>query len=95
MKAKLYMSGKSDPVAHFDDVKIVKMNDNHGAAPYRIFFQTERLNAGRTMVELHRDQKMTLELEDSRKLDVIFHHQSLDAKGNAVGVLRVLSGPVE
>ena len=95
MKAMLYMAAKPDPVAVFNNVKIVKMNDNHAAAPYRIFYEADRLNAGRTMVELHRDEKMTLKLDDGRTLDVIFQDQSIDSKGNAVGVLRVLSGLVD
>jgi hypothetical protein len=92
MKAMLYMPKIKDPVAVLDSVQIVKMNDNHKAAPYRIFFKSARLNAGRTMVELHRDEKMSLQLEDGRACHVLLQHSSIDSKGNAVGVLRVLDG---
>jgi hypothetical protein len=92
MKAMLYMPNKPDPVAVFEEVSIVKMNDNHSADPYRITYKSPRLNAGRTMIELHRDAKMTLKLEDGRVCQVLLQHSSLDSKGNAVGVLRVLDG---
>jgi hypothetical protein len=90
MKAMLYMQDKKDPVAVLDQVDIVKMNDNHTKSPYRISFATAKLNAGRTMLELHRDQKMLLRLDDGREVNVLLQHSSLDSKGNAVGVLHVL-----
>jgi hypothetical protein len=90
MKAMLYMPDRQDPVAVFDQVNIVNMNDNHTASPVRITYQTSRLNAGKTMVELHRDVKMTLKLDDGRTCGVLLQHSSLDASGNAVGVLRVV-----
>ena len=90
MKAMLYMQSKKDPVAVLDEVNIVKMNDNHSQSPYRISFSTAPLNAGRTMLELHRDQKMLLRLDDGREANVLLQHTSLDSKGNAVGVLHVL-----
>lgn len=90
MQAKLYMQDKKDAVAVLDDVTIVKMNDNHSASPYRVAFSTARLNAGRTMLELHRDEKLVLRLDDGREANVLLQHTSLDSKGNAVGVLRVL-----
>lgn len=90
MQAKLYMKDKKEPVAVLDDVTIVKMNDNHSKSPYRVSFSTTRLNAGRTMLELHRDEKMVLRLDDGREASVLLQHSSLDSKGNAVGVLRVL-----
>lgn len=92
MKATLHMPKIKDPVAVFDSVQLVTMNDNHKAQPHRVFFKSTRLNAGRTMVELHRDEKMSLKLEDGRTLSVLLQHSSLDSKGNAVGVLRVLGG---
>lgn len=92
MKAMLYMPNQADPVAVFEEVDIVKMNDNHLAAPFRITFKSPRLNAGKTMIELHRDTKMTLKLEDGRTCQVLLQHSSLDSQGNAVGVLRVLDG---
>lgn len=95
MKAMLYMPNKQDPVAVFDEVQIVKMNDNHADAPYRITYHSDRLNAGKTMVELHRDTKLVLKLEDGRSLDVLLQHTSMDSEGRAVGVLRVLSGLAE
>ena len=92
MKAMLYLPGKEDPVAVFDEVKIIKMNDNHADAPYRITYHADRLNSGKTMVELQRDAKMVLKLEDGRSVDVLLQHTSMDTAGKAVGVLRVLSG---
>jgi hypothetical protein len=88
----LYMLNKSEPIAVFDDVQIVKMNDNHAAFPYRITYRASRLNAGKTFVELHRDERMLLKLEDGRSCHVLLQHNSLDGQGQAVGVLRVLDG---
>jgi hypothetical protein len=68
------------------------MNDNHKASPTRITYKSNKFNAGKTMLELHRDEKMTLKLEDGRNANVLVQHTSLDMKGNAVGVLRVLDG---
>lgn len=90
MKAMLYIENKKDPVAVLDDVKVIKMNDNHAKSPYRISFSTARLNAGPTMLELHRNEKMTLRMDDGREANVLLQHTSLDMKGNAVGVLHVL-----
>lgn len=92
MKAMLYMPNKTEPVAVFDEVNIVKFNDNHKAAPIRISYSTTALNAGKTMIELHRDAKMVLKLDDGRTCQVLLQHTSLDSKGRAVGVLRVLDG---
>jgi hypothetical protein len=86
------MQDQNEPVAVFDEIELVQMNDNHKAAPYRITYKTKRLNAGKTMLELHRDEKMTLKLEDGRQASVLLQHTSLDMQGNAIGVLRVLSG---
>lgn len=90
MKATLYMQSQRDPVAVLDDVKIVQMNDNHQKSPHRITFSSSKLNASRTMIELHRDEKFRVRLEDGREADVLLQHTSMDSKGNAVGVLRVL-----
>ncbi|MBX3011970.1 MAG: hypothetical protein KF832_10715 [Caldilineaceae bacterium] len=90
MKATLYLKNQKAPVAVLEDVKIVQMNDNHSKSPYRVAFSTPKLNAGRTMLELHRDEKLTMQLEDGRKTEVLLQHTSIDSKGNAVGVLRVL-----
>lgn len=90
MKAMLYMPNKPEPVAIFEEVEIVQMNQSNHNAPYRITYKSPRLNAGKTMVEMQRDSKMTLRLEDGRTCNVLLQHSSLDAKGNAVGVLRVL-----
>ncbi len=90
MKAMLYMQDKKEPVAVLDEVNVVKMNDNHSQSPYRISFSAAKLNAGRTMIELHRDQKMRIRLDDGREANVLLQHSSLDSKGNAVGVLNVL-----
>lgn len=90
MKAMLYMPGNNNPVATFDEVNLVEMNDNHQAAPRRFTYKTQSLNAGKTMIELHRDEKMTLKLDDGRVCSVLLQHSSLDMEGKAVGVLRVL-----
>jgi hypothetical protein len=94
MKAMLYLPNKPDPVAIFEEVEIVHMDQSNHYEPYRVTFKTPRLNAGKTMVEMERDSKMTLRLEDGRSCDVLLQHSSLDSKGNAVGVLRVL-GAIE
>lgn len=92
MKATLYMEESTKPVAEFDEVKIVSLNDNHPQFNHRIFFKSAQLNASKVITELHRDQKMTLVLEDGRRASVLLQHQSLDAHGSAVGSLTVLSG---
>ena len=92
MKAMLYMQGKNDPVAVLDEVNIIQMNDNHKTSPLRVTYKSQTLNASKTMLELHRDEKMTLKLEDGRNASVLLQHNSIDLKGNAVGVLRVLEG---
>jgi hypothetical protein len=90
MKAMLYMPNKPEPVAVFEEVEIVHMNQSNHDSPYRIMYKSPRLNAGKTMVEMERDSKLTLRLEDGRTCSVLLQHSSLDSKGNAVGVLRVL-----
>ena len=92
MKAQLYLPHKQDPVAIFEEVKIVNFKDNHSTSPYRITYKSPRLNAGKIMVEMERDSKMLLKLEDGRVCNVLLQHSSIDSKGNAVGVLRVLDG---
>jgi hypothetical protein len=90
MKAMLYLPDMSEPVAVLDDVKIVEYADNHKGSPTRIYYTTPKLNATRTMLEMERDAKMTLTLEDGRSVNVLLQHNSLDMQGKAVGVLRVL-----
>jgi hypothetical protein len=91
MKAELYMQEKEDPVALFDEVKVVELNDNHQIAPYRVFYRSQRLNATKVMLELYRYEKMLLKMEDGRQCSVLLQHSSMDVKnGDAVGVLRVL-----
>jgi hypothetical protein len=92
MQAMLYMLNHTDPVAVLDEVQIVKFNDNHTNSPYRINYKSRRFNAGKIMVELHRDWEMRLRLDDGRECKVVLQHSSIDMKGNAVGVLRVLEG---
>ena len=95
MKAMLYLDQIVEPVAVLDDVKIVEFgSDNHPENDrVRIYFNTSNLNATKTMVELHRDRKMTVRLEDGRSAPALITHQSLDAKGQFAGVLRML-GPL-
>ena len=92
MKATLYLDPLSEPVAVLDDVRIVEFgSDNHPESDrIRIYYQTANLNATEMMVELHRDRKMTVKLEDGRSAPALITHASLDAKGKFVGVLRVL-----
>ena len=90
MKAMMYMQGNDEAVAIFDEVSVVEMNDNHRLSPIRISYKSRKLNASKMMVELHRDEKMHIKLEDGREADVLLQHSSLDMDGNAVGVLRVL-----
>ncbi|MCB0146716.1 MAG: hypothetical protein KDE01_03610, partial [Caldilineaceae bacterium] len=89
MKAMLYLSGKEEPVAVFDEVTIVTMNDNHKVSPARISYKSKQLSSGKAMVELYRHEKMRLQLEDGQEAEVLLTHSSLDMEGNAVGVLRV------
>lgn len=92
MKAMLYLDAAADPVAVLDEVKVVEFgSDNHPEGErVRIYYQTANLNATKTMVELHRDQKMTVQLEDGRSAAALITHASLDTEGRFVGVLRVL-----
>ena len=90
MKAMLFLNDKEKPVAVLDEVTLVTMNDNHKSFPDRITYKSHKLNAGNTMIELHRDEKMQIKLEDGRSGSVVLQHTSLDMEGNAVGVLRVL-----
>lgn len=92
MKAMLYLERMDEPVAVLDHVKIVEFgSDNHPEGEQvRIYYNTLTLNATKTMVELHRDRKITVKLEDGRTASALMTHSSLDAKGHSVGVLRVL-----
>ena len=90
MKAMLFLNDKEKPVAVLDEVTLVAMNDNHKSFPERITYKSHKLNASDTMIELHRDEKMQIKLEDGRSGSVLLQHTTLDMEGNAVGVLRVL-----
>jgi hypothetical protein len=90
MKAMLFLNNKETPVAVLDEVTVVAMNDNHKSDPLRIAYKSHRLNSSKTMIELHRDEKLVVKLEDGRMGDVLLQHNSLDMEGNAVGVLRVV-----
>jgi hypothetical protein len=90
MKAMLFLNDQETPVAVLDETTVVAMNDNHKSAPVRITYKSYRLNSSKTMIELHRDEKMVVKLEDGRSGSVLLQHTSLDMEGNAVGVLRVL-----
>ena len=90
MKAMLYLKDQEKPVSVLDDVQIIGMNDNHKAMPTRISYKSVRLNASKTMIELHRHEKMTVKLDDGRSGQALLQHSSLDMEGNAVGVLLVL-----
>ena len=90
MKAMMYLPGQDSPAAVFDEIQIVRMNDNHRLEPVRINYKARELNASKVMTEMFRDAKMVLKLEDGRECDVLLQHNSLDMEGYAVGVLRVL-----
>ena len=90
MKATLFLNNKETPVAELDEVTVVGFNDNHKQDPVRITYKSHKLNSSKTMIELHRDEKMVVKLEDGRSGSVLLQHTSLDMEGNAVGVLRVL-----
>lgn len=89
MNAMLYLPNRDEPVAVLDDVKVIEFNDNHTASPTRVYYKTRKLNAGRLMLELHRDERLQLHLQDGRTATVLLQHNSLDMEGNYVGVLRV------
>ncbi|HRJ40684.1 MAG: hypothetical protein KJZ86_18795 [Caldilineaceae bacterium] len=92
MKAMLYTDRMDQAVSVLDDVRIVEFGSTNHAqdSQVRLYFKTKALNATKTMVELHRDQKMTIKLEDGRTGSALLSHSSLDSEGNAVGVLRML-----
>lgn len=90
MNAMLFLNDTEKPVAVLDEVTLVEMNDNHRSAPLRITYKSHKLNASATMIELHRNDRMQIKLEDGRAGNVLLQHSSLDMEGNAVGVLRVL-----
>lgn len=92
MKAMLYAEKMDKPVSILDDVRIVEYGSTNHAenSQTRLFFKTKALNATKTMVELHRDRKMTVKLEDGRTGSALLAHSSMDSEGNAVGVLRLL-----
>lgn len=92
MKAMLYMDPKSQPVSILDEVKVVEyQSQNHANhSNYRIFYKTPALNATKTMVDLHRERRLLVKLEDGRSANALLQHTSIDKDGNAVGVLRVL-----
>ncbi len=92
MKAMLYMNQASQPVSILDEVKVVEYKSQNHAdhSNYRIFYKTYALNATKTMVDLHRDRRLVIKLDDGRSGDTLLQHSSIDTDGNAVGVLRVL-----
>ena len=90
MKAMLYLKDSEKPVSVLDEVQVIGLNDNHKAAPTRISYKSKRLNASKTMIELHRHDKMLVQLEDGRTGSVLLQHSSMDMEGNAVGVLLVV-----
>lgn len=94
MQGMMYLEGKDQPVAVFDEVQIVEMNDNHDNSPLRITYKSKELNSSKLMIELYREQQMRLRLNDGRECNVLLQHSSLDMEGHAVGVLRVL-GEIE
>jgi hypothetical protein len=90
MNAMLYRPGNDEPIAVLDNVDLFSLNDNHERSPERVYFQTKQLGTGKKQIELVRDERMTLKLEDGRTCGVLLQHSSLNAKGESVGVLRVL-----
>lgn len=92
MKAMLYLDKMDEPVSVLDDIQVIQYTSpNHkDVTNTRIFYRTKSLNAGKTMVELHRDRKLTVRLEDGRTGHALLAHSSMDSEGHAVGVLRML-----
>jgi hypothetical protein len=92
MKAMLYLDQMDQPVSVLDEVKIVEFQSTNHAdhSQHRIFYKTKNLNATKTMVDLHRDRRFVVKLEDGRVANALLQHSSIDMQGNAVGVLRVL-----
>ena len=98
MKGMLYLLGRAEPAAILDDVKVLAFNDNHTVAPVRIYYSTRNLNMGKAMLELVRDDRLQIKLDDGRSGNVLLQHQSMDADGKSVGLLCVLgrlSDPVD
>jgi hypothetical protein len=92
MKAMLYLDRLDQPVSVLDEVKVVEYDStNHtDHSHHRIFYKTKSLNATKTMIDLHRDRRFVLKLEDGRTANVLLQHSSIDMQGHAVGVLRIL-----
>jgi len=92
MKAMLYLDQMDQPVSVLDEVKVVEFNASNHAdhSHHRIFYKTKNLNATKTMVDLHRDRRFVVKLDDGRVANALLQHSSIDMQGNAVGVLRVL-----
>jgi len=92
MKAKLYVDRVDEEVSILDDVRIVEYGSKNHAenSQVRLFFKTRALNTTKTMIELHRDHKMVVKLEDGRTGNALLAHSSMDSEGHAVGVLRLL-----
>ena len=72
MKAMLYLKDNENPVAVLDEVQVVQLDDNHKVSPARITYKSKKMNAWKTMIELHRDEKMAVTLEDGRHGSVIW-----------------------
>ena len=84
MKATLYMPGEKDPVAVLDEVTIVQMNDNHKASPVRITYKAQKLNAGKTMLELLHDRDV-IQREALAELRRRFHEFDIECVDVLIG----------
>ena len=85
MKAMLYLKDEEKPVSVLDDVQIIGLNDNHKNAPTRISYKSQRLNASKTMIELHRHDKMTV--KRLRFEDLLQDQAAQDGGDEALGQL--------
>lgn len=87
MKGTLSLNGK--PLAQLDDVKITVFK-TYAIDPIRVSYTSKALGIGKAFPELQRTKSLDLEMDDGSQATVVFQHASLDAKGQQVGVLRVI-----
>ncbi len=87
MKGTLSLNGK--PLAQLDEVTITVFK-TYETDPIRVSYASKVLGIDKAFPELQRTKALDLQLDDGRQAAVIFQHASLDAKGQQVGVLRVL-----
>lgn len=87
MKGTLSLNGK--PLAQLDEVTIAVFK-TYAIDPIRVSYTSKALGIGKVFPELQRTKSLELQLDDGSQASVVFQHASLDAKGQQVGVLRVI-----